>query len=140
MSKLSNEIEMVTRPKNDSLRKLFKTWKKVLDKQRCVIYNWKARLERYRSGHNEAVLKCDWFQWVYSLKSFYKYFEPTRKHRWNTCFRWRKRYKTALLGNSFNRSSFSTNKSSEHKLLQIFLQNVFCGNHIKKYGGISKWS
>ena len=32
-------------------------YKKGLDKQAYILYNMEARLERYRSGHNEAVLK-----------------------------------------------------------------------------------
>ena len=44
------------RPPSD-LYLLKNKYKKRLDKQAYILYNMKARLERYRSGHNEAVLK-----------------------------------------------------------------------------------
>ena len=81
--------------------------------------------EAYRSGHNEAVLKCDWFQWVYFLKSFYNGIDWLL---WNLPKRPIFGVKRLVLGGKSQqreRLTISTTEVFICRLLQKFLQNHF---------------
>ena len=82
-------------------------------------------LEAYRSGHNEAVLKCDWFQWVYSPKSFYNRFAWLLRNLSKRPIFGIKQFVFSGLSATINRLRISTTKSVKSRILQTFLQNHF---------------